>query len=41
LEGLQRTPEAASLRSMGIVAVYRARRLTVGKYRSFAPAQPL
>lgn len=30
-----------SLNSMGIAAVYRARRLTVGKFRSFAPAEPI
>lgn len=29
------------LRSMGVIEIYRSRRLTVGKFRNFTPAQPI
>ena len=41
LSGLQRRPEDPASRALGIVEVYRARRLTIGKFRAFAPALPL
>ena len=41
LAGLQRRPADPAHRALGIVEVYRARRLTIGKFRGFAPAQPI
>ena len=38
---LQHSPDSASLRALGIVEVYRSRRQTRDKKRSFSPAQPL
>lgn len=41
LEGLQHTPPDADLRQHGIVEVFRSRRITVGQYRNFSPAEAL
>jgi hypothetical protein len=41
LAALQSRPGDRSVRAMGIVEVYRARRLTVGKFRAFTPAEPV
>lgn len=41
LAGLQRRPGDPASHALGIVEVYRARRLTIGKFRAFAPAQPI
>ena len=33
-------PDRAKLRAMGVVEVYRSRRITTGKFRNFTHAQP-
>lgn len=41
LEELQAvSPDRAKLVAIGIAEIYRSRRITVGKYRNFTPAQP-
>ncbi len=34
-------PDRANLRAMGVVEVYRSRRITVGKYRNYTRARPV
>ncbi len=35
------TPDRRSLLAMGVMEIYRCRRITQGKYRNFTPAQPV
>ncbi len=41
LPEIQSDPGSEALRRRGIVQVFRSRRLTVGKFRCFAPAEPI
>jgi hypothetical protein len=41
LKAIQRSPESPALRSMGIVEIYRSRRITRDKFRCFTPGQPI
>ncbi len=41
MEDLQQESRIKSLSERGIVAVFRSRRLTIGKFRVFTPAQPI